>query len=820
LKRKREQDIVEEEAAVLYPGLLRLAPEPETGLRAEEVREREEAGAVNIQGDRLTPSYGRIVRKNTLTLFNIIHLLLAAAVLAVGYPWDAGYWRNILFLGIAVCSSAMGIFQEVRAKRTLDRLSVLAQARVHAVRDGRRKSIAPEELVLDDIVRLSAGDQICADAVVVHSDGLEVDESLLTGESRRIRKNEGDPVLSGSYAAGGQAFVRVTAVGEENYATALTREATRERGHKNKPQLLRTLNLLIRVLTFVIFPLGGLLFYAKYMAGEALETSVLGVTAAMIGMIPEGLVLLTGITLTVGAMNLARRRALVQSLPSIETLARADILCLDKTGTITDGNLAFERMEPQNGAARENIEQAIAELMGTLKDSNATAALLRETFGESASWIPQTAVPFSSDRKWSGATYLEGGSYILGAPNVLLSPQDGPSLELANRCASQGLRVLCLAFSPFPIREAPVGEDTALPGQLRCAALLLLSDQLREDAAETFAFFAREGVALKVISGDNPRTVSAVALRAGLENAEKAFDMRLADEEEDYAALAEEYTVFGHVTPPQKQALVRGLQENGHTVCMTGDGVNDILAMREADCSVAMVGGSDAARSACDFVLLSDNFASMVNVLQEGRRVINNIERVSSLYMVKTVYSVLLSILYVFIPAPYPFSPLQLTPVSAFTVGIPSFLLALQANYRKPANRLGANIVEHSIPAALTIVFNTLYLQLASMLFKLTLAESSTMVAFLMGAVGFYLLLVIAKPYDKAAKITLPILAAGLAAVFLFFGDFFSLASLINRSAFFYLPLLYFSYHIHGFLGKANRKAMDWTQEMWRRRRG
>ena len=795
------------------PELTRRNPDVESGLSAQEVQSRIDAGAVNTQGESLTPSYGRIIRKNTLTLFNSIHLLLAAAILWAGYPWPAGYVRNILFLGIAICSSAMGIFQEVRSKRTLDRLSVLTQAKVRVVRSGRHRTVPPQELVLDDIVSLKAGDQICADAVVVDAAGLETDESLLTGEADPIKKNAGDTVLSGSFVAAGRAHVRVTAVGEDNYATALTREATRERRQK-KPQLLRTLNLIIRVLTIVIFPLGGLLFYSQFTAGGDMATSVLGVTAAMIGMIPEGLVLLTGITLTVGAMNLARREALVQSLPSIETLARVDVICLDKTGTITDGSLAFEHMEPQNGATQESAEQALAELMGALRDDNSTALLLREQFGETTQWLPQVAVPFSSDRKWSGATFIDVGSYVLGAPIMLLSAErDGKALALANRCASEGLRVLCLAFSHLPMLE-----DNQLPGQLRCIALLLVSDKLREDVAETFRFFADEGVTLKVISGDNPRTVSAIAARAGLANADKAFDMRLVDEDEDYAFLSEEYTVFGHVTPQQKQALIRGLQENGHTACMTGDGVNDILAMREADCSVAMVGGSDAARSACDFVLLSDNFKSMVSVLQEGRRVINNIERVSSLYMVKTVYSVLLSILYVFIPAPYPFSPLQLTPISMFTVGIPSFLLALQANYSRPANRLAANIVEHSVPAALTIVFNTLYLQLASLLFKLSIAESSTMVVFLMGAVGFYLLLVITKPYDKATKIALPILAAGLIAAFLFFGGFFSMTNLLSRSAFFYLPLLYFSYHIHGFLGKANRKVMDWVQETRRNR--
>ena len=780
----------------LYKTVKRCSPDVSTGLSAEQVRQRVEAGAGNVQKQGLTPTIPNIILTNTFTLFNFINVFLAVVIICVGRP------ENLLFLGIAVCNTCMGVFQELRAKRALDKLAVLAKARVTVIRDGNKISVAQDELVLDDIVVLAAGNQVCADGVIVTSDLLETDESLLTGESDRIRKAEGDIILSGSYVTSGRAFVRVTAVGDDSYAHSLTAEAKKSK--KQAPKLLRILNRIIMVLTIVIIPLGAALFCVKYLLrGEVLQTAVLGTAASMLGMIPAGLILLTGVTMTVGALKLARRKALVQALPSIETLARTDVLCLDKTGTITDGSLLFEKMELYSDILMEAAGLAVSELMGTLEDTNATAIALTSAFGKTENWAAETIVPFSSERKWSGATFSEEGSYIIGTPNILFNGCETDFLEQANKEAAEGQRVLCLAFSSQSIVEEHLPED------LSCLALLILSDHLRENAVETFRYFAQEDVIIKVISGDNPRTVSAVAAKAGLAGAEKSIDMNTLGNNTDYAAIVEENTVFGHVTPQQKRELIRGLKKNGHTTCMTGDGVNDILAMRESDCSVAMVGGSDAARSACDFVLLSDDFSVMVDVLKEGRRVINNIEKVAAIFLLKTIYSVILTLIYIFIPYPYPISPLQMTPINELTVGIPSFFIALEANYARPAGKLLSNILEHTLPAAITVVLNTLYIQLASILFEIPVAESSTMVVFLIGVMGFYLLSQLAKPYTRRIKWLLVVLVNGFILSFVFLGNLLMLTGLFSRNIFFYLPLIYFSYHVHSFLGKVCRKAVD-----------
>jgi cation-transporting ATPase E len=767
------------------------------------VDERIAAGAFNRRPEGITPSVRRIVLKNCLTLFNLINLFLAALILAVG-----GNVFNVLFIGVVICNTGMGIFQELRAKKTLDRLTVLARSGAEVVRGGVLANIPQESIVLDDIMHLSAGDQILADGVVVSEKGLETDESLLTGESDRIRKAEGASVLSGSFVTAGQARVRVTAVGEGSYANSITADAKKRR--KNRSRLLWMLNMIIRILAVIIIPLGALLFYYDWVGGRGIEdtvTAVLGTSAAVVGMIPGGLILLTGVTLTVGAMNLARKKALVQSLPAIETLARADVLCLDKTGTITDGSMALEKIEPAGDFTGERVEKAVSELMGALQDQNATARVLRRSLGESADWRPIAALPFNSDRKWSGATFEGRGSYLLGSPAIVLEGTGSPAYIQANRYAAQGLRVLCLAFT-----EAPI-TGTGLPEGLGCAALILIADTIREDAAETFRYFAEEGVALKVISGDNPRTAGAVAARAGLEGAERSIDMSTVGDA-DFAAIVEEYTVFGHVTPRQKQELVRAMRKNGRTVCMTGDGVNDILAMREADCSVAMAGGSPAARNASDFVLLSQSFSAMTGVLMEGRRVVNNIERVAALYLVNTIFSVILSLIYAFLPYPYPYITNQMTPVNFLTTNVPAFFLALQTSYGRPRGRFFSNIFEHAFPAGLTVVFNTLYLQLAGYCFGLGDAEVSTMVVLLCGVVGFFLLVRVAGPMDRFMRTLTATMAGIFVVLFAFAGTPlvlrpFALADIMNRNAFFYLPLFYFSYHIHGFLARACHQAIE-----------
>ncbi|MBC8537256.1 HAD-IC family P-type ATPase [Clostridiales bacterium BX7] len=785
----------------------RLTPDPAVGLSSEQAQRRMDCGAHNAPPEGITPSVGNIVFKNVFTLFNFINLLLALAVTLVGHP------KNALFFFIAVGNTLMGIVQELRAKRTLDRLSVLARGKATVIRDGRQLTVDQDEVVLDDVLLVAAGGQICADGELLTGEGLEVNESLLTGEADNIAKHPGDRVLSGSFAAAGQGRIHVTAVGRDSYAGTLTVAARREK--KNKTPLKRTLDNIIRALTIAILPLGALLFYTQYTGSGELVTSVLGTTAAMIGMIPEGLILLTGVTLTVGALKLASKKALVQSLPSIETLARVDVLCLDKTGTITDGTLEFEELIALGGTTAEQAGELTAALMGALSDDNATATALRAAFSLSPLWPVSARVPFSSARKWSAAGFEGHGCCVLGAPGFVL---DADALELIrptiDEYAARGLRVLCLAKS-----NGPLPED-GLPDDLQAAALLILSDTIRPEAADTFRFFSGQGVTLKVISGDDALTVSTIARRAGIEGAERYVDMSALPEGSDLAAVARENTVFGRVTPEQKRALIAALKDAGHTVCMTGDGVNDVLAMKEADCSVAMIGGSDAARGACDFVLMSSNFAAMVDVLREGRRVINNIENVASMYLVKTIYSTLLSLLYIFIPSPYPFAPLQMTPISALTVGVPSFFLALRGNYEKPQGRFLANVLENSLPAALVVVFNVLVVELAGASFGLTQAETSTMNVLLTGLVGFCLLIQVARPLKPLDIALISALAVVFSLTFLLFGDFFMLGSLFTRNAFFYLPLCYISHRMFLFLSRRIARAARIIEDRRRARMG
>lgn len=773
-----------------------------TGLTQEQVHKRMEAGAYNRQPQQLTPSVGKILRQNICTLFNLINILLAIAILLVGHV------ENILFLGVAAGNTIMGIFQELRAKRTLDKLSILAQTKAHVLRDGKPASIGCEELVKDDVVLLRTGNQVCADAVVLQSQGLEMDEALLTGEPDAIRKEPGDKVMSGSFVVGGSAYVRVTSVGDDNYATALTKEAKRTK--KSQSKLLKNLTIIIRILTFIIIPVGILLFYNQYSTnGETIQAAVLGASAAMLGMIPEGLVLLTGVTLTVSALNLARNHALVQSLSSIETLARVDVICLDKTGTITDGTLTFERLEKLADTPDGWAEQALAELMGALKDENATADILRKAFGSKNSWTARRVVPFSSARKWSGASFSGQGSFIIGAPEFVFANRSLPFFSRARSYAAKGMRVLCLAHS-----EQPMQSD-ALPPGLRCVALLILSDTIRDKAVDTFRYFREQGVTLKVISGDNPATVSAIAAAAGLEGWENAIDMSSLPPDADLHAIAEENTVFGRVSPQQKKELIRALNENGHTTCMTGDGVNDVPAMKQANCSVAMVEGSDAARCASDFVLMTSDFSAMVQVLREGRRVINNIENVAALYLVKTIYSTILSIIYSFMPLAYPFTPLQMTPINVFTVGIPSFLLALRPNFGRTKGRFLANILENSLPAAVTVILNILIVELAGYAFELDPLETSTMHIFLTAAVGFILLFRISRPLTGKMIVLDLALIAGFLAFFIFGGPYFNLGNIFNRTAFFYLPLLVASIYVFNVLSA----GMNYLQRLFGRLR-
>lgn len=689
-----------------------------TGLTDEQVNARIAEGKVNADENPNTRTYKQIVRENTLTFFNFLNLVLLVLVLLVGS------YKNAFFVCIIIINTLIGIAQEIRAKKTIDKLAILTARKSVVIREGQKWTVPTEELVLDDVVCLKTGDQVPADARILEG-GLEVNESLLTGESDNLPKSEGDELFSGSFVTSGEACCQIIHVGKDNYAAQITSEAKEFKRHNS--ELKNSLNAILKVISIIIVPLGALLFYKQYyIVGDTFRDSVVSMVAGVLGMIPEGLVLLTSVALTLGALVLANKKTLVQELYCIETLARVDTLCLDKTGTITEGTMCVERVEPYVSTGRvetaatesesaesteaeeqvqtdsafmEEIDVIMGNMMYVLKDQNATIDALRKRFPAKQDMTPEHVIPFSSDRKYSGVVFEEKGTYLMGAAQFLF-PEDNE--ELTEKCqayAEEGLRVLVLAHS------SQNAEGTELPEGLEPLALMLLTDVIREEAPDTLAFFDSQEVDLKVISGDDPVTVAAIARRAGLKNADSYVDATTLTTEEELQDAVAQYSVFGRVTPQQKKAMVQALQSQGHTVAMTGDGVNDVLALKEADCSIAMAQGSDAAKNIANVVLLDSNFASMPHIVNQGRRVVNNIRTAASMFLIKTMFSVMLSLLTIFFGNAYPFEPIQMSLISACAVGIPTFLLAQENNYEKIDHTFLRHVFINAFPAAITITF-------------------------------------------------------------------------------------------------------------------
>ena len=686
-----------------------------TGLTKEQIEERIQAGQVNVSDSPNTRTYKQIIRENTLTFFNFLNVVLLVLILIVGS------YKNSLFMGIIVINTVIGIVQEVRAKKTIDKLAILTASKAVVLRDGKKWSIPTEELVLDDVIYLKSGDQVPADAVILEG-SVEVNESLLTGEADNLEKTVKDELFSGSFLTSGSACCQVVHVGKDNYASQITREAKEFKKHNS--ELRNSLNRILKVISIIILPLGILLFYKQYaIVGDTFRNSVVSTVAGVLGMIPEGLVLLTSVALTLGALYLANRKTLVQELYCIETLARVDTLCLDKTGTITEGSMcvaekekeeeeiAEETREKKEPAVQtddgeeeqdltlsvEQIEQIMGNLMNVLADSNATSDALRERFRPSKEFTLDHAIPFSSDRKYSGASFAEKGTYLMGAAQFLFPDGNEKLMELCQKYAAQGYRLLLLAHSP------QIANGSQLPCELSVCAVLLLTDVIRQEAPETLAFFDSQGVDLKVISGDDPVTVSAIAKKAGLKNAGNYVDATTLTSPQELEKAVNECSVFGRVTPQQKKEMVLALQKHGHTVAMTGDGVNDVLALKEADCSVAMASGSDAAKNIANVVLLDSNFGAMPHIVNQGRKVVNNIRTAASMFLIKTIFSVCLSLLTIFFGESYPFEPIQMSLISACAVGIPTFLLAQEGNYERLDKTFLRHVFLNAFPAAVTI---------------------------------------------------------------------------------------------------------------------
>ncbi len=678
------------------------------GLSDEEVRERVAAGKVNGEQTVRTKSVAQILRSNILTFFNFVFIVLA--VLLAGFvPAGMDGIGNFGFLILIVFNTLVGIVQELRAKRTMDRLSLLSAPKAVVVREGETREIAIEDIVLDDIAELSSGRQVCADGIIVEG-SCEVNESLVTGEPDAIVKNVGDRVISGSFVVSGKAKCRVEHVGADNFVMKISSGAK----YFKKPtsEIWRSLMLIVKVMSIVIVPVGIALFCSKYFRDtSALNDTVVTTIGSVIGMIPSGLVALASTVFCVSVIRLSRRKTLAQDLYCVETLARVDVLCLDKTGTITEGSMEVNGVEPREGLSEEEFKAVLKDTVAATGDENATALALRNYLdGVPSSRTAENAVPFSSARKWSGARF-DGVSYALGAVEFTLGHGEGGIFDTAAAHAEEGYRVLALVSSKGDF------IDQKLPDNVTFEGFVYLTDKIRAEAPDTLRFFREQGVDVKIISGDNPSTVRAVAKRAGLEKCDDIIDMSTLSTEEEVWEAAGKYTVFGRVLPDQKLTLVKALKAAGHTVAMTGDGVNDVLALKEADCSVAMASGSDAAKNVSSLVLLDSNFASMPHIVAEGRRSINNLERSAALYIMKTVYNVLLALLFMIVNEPLPFEPRNLTLIGGVTIGMPSIVLALEPNNELVRGRFLTKVLCYAVPGGVIVLLGAAAVMVADRCF-------------------------------------------------------------------------------------------------------
>ena len=657
------------------------------GLTQAEVEARIADGQVNAIQDSSNRSVKDIVMGNTLTFFNFINIVLLALVLSVRS------YKNMLFIFIIIANTLIGIFQEIKAKITLDKLKILTVSHVDVIRDGVKKSVTVSELVKDDVILLKSGGQIPADGVILDGE-VDVNESLLTGESDSIHKTCGSKVLSGSFVTSGKAMCLLTEVGHDCYMEKLSSEAKQFKRYKT--ELQRNLDTILKFISIIIVPLGIILFAKQYwISGSTYEQAALDTVAAVLGMIPEGLVLLTSVALALGAVRLARRSTLVRELFCIETLARVDTLCLDKTGTITEGHLCVQGEE----SVKEDIdlEQLMGRMVAALGDENETFQALRQHYKRNQSANTKLVLPFSSERKFSGVVFEGEGTYLMGAYQFIFPQADPAVLEKIAEYASQGLRVLTVAHSPNEMTDYTLAEDFEIVG------FVFMTDVVRKNAPDILGYFEEQGVDLKVISGDDPVTVAAIAARAGLKDADKYIDATTINTDEEMEDAILKYSVFGRVTPKQKQQMVRLLKQNGRTVAMTGDGVNDVLALKDADVSIAMASGSEAAKNTANLVLLNSDFASLPHIVNEGRRVINNIKAAASMFLIKTGFSVLTALLTIIVGQNYPFQPIQLSVINGCAVAIPTMLLQLEPSFQKVNKHFFREVLRMSMPAAITI---------------------------------------------------------------------------------------------------------------------
>lgn len=708
----------------------RYEPNINTGLNSEQLKKRIEQNLINYDTTVPTKSIKQILFENFFTLFNLLNLVLGIAIFCVGS------YKNMLFLAIVIINTAISTIQEIHSKKVIDKLAIMATSKAKVIRNGNKQDVSIHELVLDDIIELNTGNQISTDSIIIDGQ-VEINESFITGEPDNIIKEKGDMLLSGSYITSGKCIAKVEHIGDNNYTAKISSGAKYVK--KINSEIMASLNKIIKFLTFAIVPIGILMFFNQINIDDnTYKEAVIKTVASIIGMIPEGLVLLTSTVLAVSVIRLSKNKVLVQELYCIETLARVDTLCLDKTGTLTEGKMEVKDYISLNNSKKE-IQNILSNISKYSEDENSTIDALRKYFNKiDDEFTKINCISFSSKNKWSGINFKEKGSYIIGAPEFILK-NNYINYKNVIEHYSKDYRIILLAHSKNNV------NINKLPENLEVLGFVLISDIIRKEACKTLEYFKNQGVNIKIISGDNPITVSKIAKQVGIEKYDNYIDMSLLSTYEEIKNAATSYTIFGRVSPTQKQNLVMALQENGKTVAMTGDGVNDVLALKAADCSIAMANGSDATKNVSQLILLDSNFASMPKVVAEGRRTINNIERSASLFLVKTIYSTILALMFLFMREEYPFIPVQLSLISIVTIGIPSFILALEPNNEKIRGNFMQNVISKAIPTALTVIINIFSIALLNSLGIIQNEFYSTLCVISTGLCGICLLFTLSR---------------------------------------------------------------------------
>lgn len=736
------------------------------GLTAAEVNARIEAGKINIADDSSDRTTGKIIRDNLLTYFNLIFLVITVLLCI------AGAFRDLSFLPIIIGNILIGIVQELRAKKTLDKMKILNAGHAVVIREGKRQKVTAEELVIDDLVWLSSGDAICADSVVVSGE-ITVNESMLTGEADGIVKKENEELLSGSFVVSGEGYARLTRVGNDSYISKLTNEAKAlKKGEES--EMIRSINMFVKVIGIIIIPMSVILFVQAFVFRNAsFRTSITSMVASIIGLIPEGLYLLTTLALAVSMMKLAKDKVLLHDMKSIESLARVDVLCVDKTGTITKPEMTVTEIV----SCDDSMNEVFTDYVMSSIDNNATAVALKKYLNDNnvmnGKRTASKVYPFNSTVKY-GAMAFNGDYYVLGAPEFIIKTGFNNLKDDISQYTTKGYRVIVLA------KAESLTRDGVIDGEILPLGFVVLANEIRDNAVETFTYFKEQGVAIKVISGDNPATVSEVARQAGIENAEKYVDASTLTDNLMISEAIAKYTVFGRVTPKQKQQFVKALKMQGHTVAMTGDGVNDILALKDADCSVAMASGSEATAQAAQIVLLDSDFSRMPEIVLEGRRVVNNVQRSASLFLVKNLFSLLLTIFSTVLMISYPLMPSQVSLISMFTIGIPGFLLALEPNKSRIKGHFLGNVLLKALPAGLTDFFAVSALVICGHVFNIPSTDIATASTLLIAVVGFMIMIKISHPFNKFKYGILALNIFGLIFCGLFLDNLFAMSDMSN----------------------------------------